>query len=291
MLIRNKYYPYPVVAAGNDSYATTQFTSDVDFEKNGYNIKLILNASINNAEIEALISSKKASIVHHIECVKTCYRHAVVTDENETVFQIHQNKVNGAIQITTVIVANEDLKGYKNSDFSSDYKGFSFNIKRGCLLAIGGCVEFEINKQKDDLENTSSIFSIVPNLDPNETIVKVVVSSTQPKIAIKIPVKECNIYKNLSSNLDLQSIMHSMIIVPALAKVFEELKVDRSALYNYESSCRWYKALKKACKNLNIEIDEQSLENLDSYETAQLLMDSPTMKALVYLAGGPGNEN
>ena len=33
MLIRNKYFPYPVIAAGNDSYATATFTSDVDFEK------------------------------------------------------------------------------------------------------------------------------------------------------------------------------------------------------------------------------------------------------------------
>lgn len=291
MLIRNKYFPYPVIANGNDSYATSKFTSDVDFEKNGYNIKLILKASINNAGINELIKNKKASIVHHIECVQTCYRHAVVTDESETVYQIHQSKLNGAIQISTIIVANEDLTGYKNDDFSTDYKGFSFNIKKGCLLAIGGCVEIELNKQKDELENTSSIFSIIPNLDPNETIIKVEVSSTKPKIVISIPVKGCNIYKNLSTNLELQSIMHSMIIVPALVKVFDELKVDRCALYNYESGCRWFKALKKACKNLNIEITEHSLETMDSLETAQLLMDSPSMKALVYLAGGVDDEN
>lgn len=292
MLIRNKYFPYPVIATGNDSYVTATFTSDVDFEKNGYHIKFILKASTNNDGINELIKSRKASIVHHIECVQTCYRHAVVTDDDETTFQIHQSKLNGAVQISTVIVANEDINGYKNPDFSPDYKGFSFNIKRGCLLAIGGCIEIELNKQKDDLENTSSIFSIVPNLDPNETIINVDISSTKPKIVIHIPVKGCNIYKNLSSNLELQSIMHSMIIVPALVQVFEELKATRYELYNYnDSNCRWFKALTKACKNLKIELNEQSLENLDSYRTAQLLMDSPTMRALSYLAGGTDDEN
>ena len=117
MLIRNKYFPYPVIAAGNDSYATATFTSDVDFEKNGYHIKLILKASTNNDGINELIKAKKASIVHHIECVQTCYRHAVITDDEETTFQIHQSKLNGAVQISTVIVANEDIKGYKNPDF------------------------------------------------------------------------------------------------------------------------------------------------------------------------------
>ena len=142
------------------------------------------------------------------------------------------------------------------------------------------------------MENTSSIFSIVPNLDPNETIINVDISSTKPKIVIHIPVKGCNIYKNLSSNLELQSIMHSMIIVPALVQVFEELKATRFELYNYnDRNCPWFKALTKACRNLKIELNEQSLENLDSYRTAQLLMDSPTMRALSYLAGGTDDEN
>ncbi len=290
MLIRNKYFPYPVIAKGNESYATATFTSDVDFEKNGFYVKFILKASSNNDGINELIKSKKVSFVHHIECVQTCYRHAVITQEEEEIFQIHQSKLNGAVQISTVIVANEDLIGYKNPDFSADYKGFSFNIKRGCLLAIGGCVEIELNKQKDDLENTSSIFSIAPNLDPNETIINVDISSTKPKIVIKIPVKGCNIYKNLSTNLELQSIMHSMIIIPALVQVFDELKASRYELYNF-SECRWFKALTKACKNLKIELNEQGLENLDSYRTAQLLMDSPTMKALTYLAGGSDDED
>lgn len=290
MLIRNKFFPYPVIAKGNESYTTATFTSDVDIEKNGYHIKFTLKASTNNEGINELIATKKASFVHHIECVKTCYRHAVITQDEEETFQIHQSKLNGAVQISTVIVANEDLKGYKNADFSADYRGFSFNIKKGCLLAIGGCVEIELNKQKDDLENTSSIFSIVPNLDPNETIINVDVSSTKPKIVIRIPVKGCNIYKNLSTNLELQSIMHSMIIIPALVQTFDELKSSRYELYNF-SDCRWFKALTKACKNLRIELTEQSLENLDSYKTAQLLMDSPTMRALTYLAGGSDDED
>ncbi len=290
MLIRNKYFPYPVIAKGNDSYATATFTSDVDFEKNGYNVKFILKSTINNDGLKELIATNKASFVHHIECVQTCYRTAVITQDEEEIFQIHQSKLNGAVQISTVIVANEELKNYKNADFSTDYKGFSFNIKRGCLLAIGGCVEIELNKQKDELENTSSIFSIVPNLDQNETIINVDISSTKPKIVIRIPVKGCNIYKNLSTNLELQSIMHSMIIIPALVQVFDELKASRYELYNF-SDCRWFKALTKACKNLKIELNEHSLENFDSYKVAQQLMDSPTMRALTYLAGGSEDED
>lgn len=290
MMIRNKQFPYPVIANGNDSYSNSSFYSDVNVEKNGYHIQFCLKASTNNEALNELIRTKKVIIVHHIESVQTCYRHAVTTDEEEIVYQIHQSKLSGIVQINTLLVANEDINGYKNPDFSSDYKGFSFNIKRGCLMAIGQCVEIELNKQKDDLENTSSIFSIVPILDSNENAISVEVSTTKAKILIHVPHKSCNIYKNLSANLELQGIMHSMIIVPALIQVFDELKKSSQDLYEY-SSCRWFKALKKACKKLKIELDEQNLANLDSYRIAQLLMDCPTIRALDYLAGGSVNED
>lgn len=290
MLIRTKSFPYPVIADGNTSYSNSKFTSDVTIEKNGYNLNFILQYSLNNEELNELIKSQKAVIVHHIECVQTCYRYAVITDDENTIYTIHQSKLNGTVQISTVIVANENLTGYKNSDFSSDYKGFSFDIKKGCLLAIGNCIEIELDKQKDDLENTSSIFSIVPNLDPTDTIIHIDSNSAKDKIAIMIPERSCNIYKSLSTNLELQSAMHSMIIIPALIQVFEELKNARFELYNY-NNCRWFKALKKACNKLNIDLDEKSLESLNSYNSAQLLMDSPTIKALNYLAGGTENEN
>ena len=121
MLIRNKYFPYPVVAKGNDSYATATFSSDVEIERVGYQIKFTLKANTDNNGLNDLIKAQKASIVHHIECVQTCYRHAVSTDDNETTFLIHENKLNGAVQVTTVIVAKEDITGYKNADFSLNF--------------------------------------------------------------------------------------------------------------------------------------------------------------------------
>ena len=80
--------------------------------------------------------------------------------------------------------------------------------------------------------------------------------------------------------------MHAMIIVPALIEVFDTLKTDKNELYNY-SDCKWFNSLKKACKdNLQIEINEQTLTNLNSYEIAQKLIDFPIAKAFDYLSNG-----
>ena len=61
MLIRNKHFPYPIIAEGNDSYASANFITDVDSERDGYYVKFTLKASTNNVGMNDLIKDKKAS--------------------------------------------------------------------------------------------------------------------------------------------------------------------------------------------------------------------------------------
>ena len=44
MQIKNKYYPYPVIASGNDSYEGSQFLTDANYEQNAHNIKFLFEA-------------------------------------------------------------------------------------------------------------------------------------------------------------------------------------------------------------------------------------------------------
>ena len=289
MLIRHKYYPYPIVAEGNDSYVDTTFTSDVDVVKEGYNIKFSLKANVNNDMLNELISEGKAAFVHHIECPQTCYRKAIETEESEKLFIEHESKLNGTVQICSMIIALSDINGYKNQSFSPDYKGFGFNIEKGCVMGIGKQINIDINKEKENLENTSSIFSIIPILDPEETMIHVETQDPK-KITIHIPQKTYNRYRNLSRNFEIQPVMHSMIIIPALIQVFNELKSSGSEFYMYEEY-KWFKALKKACKKHNITLDENGIKSIEPYRVAQMLMDTPTIKALKFLSECNGGDD
>ena len=91
----------------------------------------------------------------------------------------------------------------------------------------------------DDLANTSSIFSIVPNTDQTEN--NLLVDLGQQKIIISLPEKTYQQYYNIQGYIDIQPAMHSMIIVPALVYVFSEL---RSAENLEEMEYyRWYDIL------------------------------------------------
>ena len=283
MRINTKYYPYPVIIDGNESFLSAKIESDVDAIVENYDIKFSLKISVNNEEVNDLIRNKKAAFIHHIECAQTCYRRVVSTNKNEDLFIEHRSKLSGLVQVCSMIVAIEDIDNYKNTDFSADYRGFSFKIKKGCVLGIGNQIEIFINKDKEALENTSSIFSIVPLVGEEDRILTVT-TNQKSKIIIGIPQKSYYIYKNLSINLELQSIMHSMIIVPALMEVFDTLKSEE--LYNFEDY-RWFKALKKICMKFNINLEED-IDQINNFDLAQKMLDSPVVRAIEFLASGEG---
>lgn len=288
MELRSKYYTYPVISEDTDFYVNSTFSSKVEQTVDGYNIRLKLIAELENPELQAMIDNESVMFAHHIECTQTCFRKVVLTKDAEKEYIIHDSEVNGLVQICSFVVAIKTIEKYSNSLLSQDYKGFRFYIEKGCVMAIGNQINLRINKVKDDLANTSSIFSIVPNMDELVTNIKVDIS--RDKIVISVPQATHSIYVNMSANLEVQPIMHSMLIIPALVYAITEVKENRAQLYYYEEN-RWYRSLRKAIEKMGIELNEENLENIEPFDLAQKLMDSPIPKAVDFLRGDEDGED
>lgn len=290
MQIKNKYYPYPVIAAGNDSYEDATFTSDADYAIDAHNVKLTLCAETDNQLLNDMIKNGSVKYAHHIECQQTCFRKLVLTDEKIHDEIIHESLLNGIVQVCTFLMADEDLVGYANPNFSKDYRGIKFNLDRGCVMAIGSQINIAINKDKEDLSRTSSIFSIRRDHDPSHTELQV--STTGSKIVVLIPEKTCNQYLNLSNQAMFVPVLHSMVIMPALMQVLSELKeaAQQNALYNYED-LRWFRGLKKTAEKLEISFDQDALTQINAFKAAQQFLDTPVVKALANICSGEGEDN
>lgn len=286
MQIKNKYYPYPVIAYGNDSYDGSEFVSDANYAHDAHNIKFQLEAVLTDDCLSAMIADGRVKYAHHIECQQTCFRTLILTDKASDEFKVHESKINGLVQICSFLMADKDIPNYSNPSFSRDYKGFKFNIDRGCVLAIGSQINMLINKEKEELANTSSIFSIRKNMDPSATELQV--STTGQKIVILIPEKTCNQYLNVSTTT-LLPVLHAMVIQPALMQVLYELKeaAQKNELYNYEGF-RWYRALRRTAEKLELKFDEESIASMDVFKMAQKLLDSPVIKAMSTICSGDG---
>ena len=284
MQLRNRYYPYPVIVEGGDYYENSEFSSSVNQEMEGYDAKITITVELNDTLLLQKIEQGEVVYAHHIECPQTCYRRVIKTKEKVKDILLKDKDVNGIVQICSFVIAEKDIDKYTNESFAADYRGWKFNIEKGCILAIGNQYNVRINKIRDDLANTSSIFSIVPNADQTEN--NLLVDLGQQKIVISLPEKTYQQYYNIQGYIDIQLAMHSMIIVPALVYVFSELRSTEN-LEEMEYY-RWYRSLKKACNGIGINIDEEGLKKMDLFKVAQQLLNSPISKAIEYSAMGGG---
>lgn len=290
MRLRNKSYSYPIIVEYGGYYVDSYFKSNVEYKMEGYNISLKLTAELINEQLERMLDEDIVEIAFHIECPQTSYRKYVSTKYTEKEFLLKNSEVNGEVNICSFLIAKKDIPKYTNDLFANDYRGFKFDIEKGCILAIGNQVNLTVEKIKDDMVDTTSIFKIIPNL--NETETNVLISLGDKKIEIKIPEETYYLYLNNQNYFEIQPLMHSMFIVPALMYTFIKLKECKNELYYYEDA-RWFQGLKKSCERMDIKIDSEGLSELDAFVVAQKLLDSPIVKAVNFMNtwGGNGYED
>lgn len=287
MEIRERLYPYPVLAPFTDDYRDSYFETAFDLQRDGYDLCLHVLSELKNDELQVLLLEEKVSYVYHIECAQTGYRIAVSTNRNTVDYKIVDNKVSGRLQVCSFIIANEDFPDYTNQALHEDYSGFTFVIDEGNIMAVGSQASFEIEKTLSDLSNVPSVIVIIKN--PDEDAEGMLVETNQSKLVIKIPQNDFSNYRNLSKEVGAKTILRSLVIVPAIAHALNEIaKRDSSERYEY-SSYSWYLAIKKNLSTtFGLNVEDDDFAELDMLHLAQKILDSPVGKALSTLAQGYG---
>ncbi|MHC1717220.1 MAG: hypothetical protein AB9883_00975 [Acidaminococcaceae bacterium] len=285
MDIRYKLYPYPVLSYYSDDYVDSGFDVAVEVKKDGYNIRINFLTELKNSELTKYLKEGKIKFVYHLECAQTGFRKALQTSNYDFTHIISNKEVSGKLQICPYIVAMEDIRDYVNASFNEDYRGFKFLIEAGCVMAVGRQVNADINKDINDLANTPSVFSIVKNAD--ETATDMIVDMYQKKIVIKLPEKDFYNYKSLKNEASIQPILNSLVIIPVLTYVLNEIArqtIDERET-NY-SMYNWYRAINKAMSlRLHCRLDDEEFQQKNMLEVAQKLINDPLSEALQAMAG------
>jgi hypothetical protein len=293
--MENSYrlYPYPVLSKDSDDYLTTSFTADASITiKNGF-IELTLSASTDNDELRVLISEGYAKIGFHLECSQTGYRTFVAIKENSKPLSILESKINGRLQACPFIIATKQIKSYKNKDFNSAYNGFTFDLDSGCIMGVSESFEFSIIKNTDELAFIPSIFYITSHQD--EKFRGMDINISQDRIGILLEQQLFEQYKLLNGNSEIQKLLVSLIIIPALVFVLQTLKnADQEEMDSYEM-LRWYQTIKNSLMKLSINLDENANALKDNSQStvllAQQIIDFPILGSLLELSNILGLSN
>ena len=128
-------------------------------------------------------------------------------------------------------------------------------------------------------KSVNSIFVVHKMSNEYDKPFKVDMERNSNNIYIGLGENEYKLYNLYNQKPDMQPILNSMIILPALVYIFEELR-QKEINIDYARQ-NWYKSLVKNYQELGSNLEEKlNDENTKSIELAQIAMELPLIKAL-----------
>lgn len=281
---RSRMFPYPILREQCIDYNNSIIKSNLLYDSIGNNIELKVEFIVNNDEIKKMIEEKVLSYALHIECGTTSFRKLYCNFNEVFNIEIPYSKLCNKVEVSCFIVANSNLSEFKIMDFNKDYEGLSFNLDKGSIIAIGNVWSLDINKDKDELGKLPSIFSVVMKKDLDRDFE---ININQDKIKILLSEENFINYKRLSKNKKNEPLIHSLIVLPALINVFNELILSEGEGYDH----RWKIGLEKSLEKYKIDINNiERLKSEGAVRLSQLILEMPLKRTFENIIVNEGED-
>lgn len=277
MNITNRLFTYPVLSDEKVDYKKSIFSVDYEQTMQGVSsLKLTFDIAMNCKELEQLIISGQADYVIHLECSTTAYREVLHSVSKHVEHVIPIGRINGSFEAVAFVILKKNITNYTCGDWVDDFSGMAFNLFAGSILAYQNLPGLDITKDYEEFTNVGSIFSVYKRLTEEDCPAEISLDSS--KIRIGLGRKDYDIYAVYSTKTELQSLFHSMLILPVLVYVFEELRQEGGE-ETYRNK-EWFIALEKAYSKRGISFMEEVFNpEKTSYQLAQEAMELPISKA------------
>ncbi|MFW6026756.1 MAG: hypothetical protein ACOCRX_10485 [Candidatus Woesearchaeota archaeon] len=274
MKIDSKYYPYPVLSANSNDILNSKFEAEVKFEEGIFEeFEINVNFMLENPDLNNLIKNNKAKYGLRINCSDTRYREFLTTEKSKKSIILSADKLDGTVKISPFIIASENFN-YLNKYFHEDYGSTSFKIEKGNVLAVAKPAKFSVYKKE------STIFTIKPNQKQQDESINIEMENNI--IVIRLSSENYDNYNLLDNNKNMQKILLSQVVIPALIYVLDKLMNDSEVISNY-NNYQWFHVLKDKFKEkYEISItDENWADSLPSSPAvAQELIGNPLKDSL-----------
>lgn len=291
MRIGEKLFPYPILNNNlilSDYKETSFFELKIDRGINGEIIEdekyfVLKNACFNikNIELNNLYLQGKIKVALIIECPNAVYRKKYNLSHKPVDIKISKNNLNDLVYISAFMYATENIKDYKNEDFSEEYDDYTFEIEKYDILAVDDGIDFKVEKDKINDDKLTSIFSVVRK----ELLgTQMSYQSTSKKIEIYLSPEYYIRYDNMKHTSKYNNIIFSMIVIPALIGSLYEIKsnimkytdindiVDQKKWFN--SVCLRYE------KVMNTKLDIEEFQEIDVINLAQIILNDATCNGI-----------
>ena len=212
MRLNNISLPYPVLGISDDiTPLLTDECIKVGVRKDNVNFSFDIALSYNNHDIRTLIENGKAEFSCEYECRKTMLRRCFKSLTPQFTIIVPRKELYGRITFSCFISVKEPIPGYTNRGFHDDYKGRTFNMEQGDILAAFPQCHYDLDIRYDKLQATGTYMQIMRN----DARKNVFFDISGDKIFIELPKKLYDLYNN-SSVKGAAEVLHASLALNAL---------------------------------------------------------------------------
>lgn len=255
-----KSYPYPVL--GNEDDIKGIFNIDFKYELSKDNVVLNVISKLQNGALADLVKKERASFVVEVECRNSFYRTSLSTRNTAEKWIIPSRFLRERVAVSFYICADEDIKNYVPSDCHPDYKGLSFEIEKGDVLAFGGGCSFVAEKGFDPLRPPVSSLMSIREGRRHEGPMGVDYGSD--KITVELSKSDWKNYLEIKKHTLAVGALHASVVLPVL---IDAIYQAQEASSEYKDN-NWYGRLESI-------LDAKGLRDREPLEAAQRILDNP----------------
>jgi hypothetical protein len=268
-------FPHPVLDPTGKDYPDCGFQAATIVEQTPDAFSIDVAFDVGSRSIEGLVSKGRAQYALQIHCPRTAFRRSFVSTKRSWDVDIPEAFLRDTFSVTPLIVSTADFS-YRSNEFASIFRGLTFEIRRGYVLAVGPTLEYPAEKDIDDLNRLGAIFQIIRNKKKNAAFVEYDFESQ--KILVLLPPDQFaryELYRNRGPYADL---FVTTLILPGLTLALDYMRTqsaDGSEADSDASLPRWQRALGRRLEQLGL----SEWDSADSFTVAQKLLENPVRRA------------
>jgi hypothetical protein len=289
MRVGKKLFPYPVLNSNNffSGYSNADFSVKYGIEQSDKDILVDVYYEINDTKLKTMVENAIIDMFLIVECSSTVYRKAFKMLNFTFSTKLNIDDFKGLTSISLYGVANSDLHNYNNLSFNEIYKSYDFRILKNHFMLVDDGMTFEVDFDEKNDNKVESIFRVIPIRNSSDEIIQYELDSR--KILVQLPDKYYDLYVNSKEHDQLKSIYLSMLLVPVLSGVIEQIstQINQSeyiTLDDLKSNYKWLSSIMLKYEEVfatDFTID--IIKDSDSFILSQKLLNFPITESFAKL--------
>jgi len=274
---RPRSWPHPVLSPLSDDVMPNHFDFRLDPLPEHKRWLLEIEASDEDATLAHSVQTGKARYLAHVECKRTYFRAALLSNTPRFEMEIAGDALFGAVEVSLLVVAAKDLKDYRHPNQHADYRNGAFNISIGEPLAVAVSKSFDAFLEYDPILKLSSIIDI--RRDEALRVMQTIPNEGH-RIIIKLPSAEFDRYVQLRADIAIRGLIATTVLLPALMDAFYFLRTEVSELDDFKADHRWSRLVLSRLERMDVDLVDPDAETSVCLQGAQLLLREPLRRSL-----------